>query len=406
MDEERLEVLALLEGRSDHSRRSSSITSAGRSTSPYSRNPRSPMRSPMQSILDYDDLEAPPTMSNAQASNAAAAPRQSPPRPVQPIRSMLDIEPARPTPIRSMLDIDSPPVSTIQPVFSAQSSPTEPNHRVHPPGTHHRHGSGGSSGVLHHPRSMSDATGRPADFGPRAHQTRGERSDPTAGYQFSDIITNRESPMLAKRTGLTSSHNANTTKRGANSMAEVMRGTDVSNLKLPGHTLPLHGRNSLSGARPPPPKSRSPHNRLGMRTKSPHTGLNTRALSPAGAAFLADSHYDMQNAYRRLSDLNIMRSGGSLSELPMRGTNGGRLKKDYISPDGEELLEDSSEDNHSSSSDEEGEHRGRKAARSFSDDKSPQPSESPVDSRKAGQQTLSLLAAAEEERKCDPIDKA
>ncbi|CAK7197564.1 hypothetical protein SEUCBS139899_000212 [Sporothrix eucalyptigena] len=403
MDEERREVLALL-GRPESTRRSSSIASAGRSESPYSRNPRSPMRSPMQSILDYDDLEAPPPTSNASGPGASTS-RQSSPRPVQPIRSMLDIDPIRQPPIRSMLDVDSPPMPSIQPVFSAQSSPTEPNHRVHPPASHHRHGSSGGNGGVHHPRSMSDAAGRPVDFGPRAHQARADRSDPTAGYQFSDIITNRENPMLAKRSGLSSSHAAGSTKRGS-SMAEVMRGTDVSNLKLPGHPLPLRGRHSVSGARPPPPsnKSRSPHNRLGMRPKSPHTGLNTRALSPAGAAFLAESQdYDMQNAYRRLSDFNIRRSGGgSLSELPMRnsGANGtGRLAKDYLGPDGEELPEDSSDDNHSSSSDEEGESRGRKTARSFTDEKSPKPaSESPVDSRKTGPQSLSLLAAAEEER--------
>lgn len=242
---------------------------------------------------------------------------------------------------------------------------------------------------------MSDAAGHPVNFGPRA---RADRADPTANYQFSDIITNRENPMMAKRSGLSSSHNAGPTKRGS-SMAEVMRGTDVSNLKLPGHSIPLHGRPKA----PQSHKSQSPHNRLNMRTKSPHTALNTRALSPAGAAFLADSQsYDMNHAYRRLSDYNILRSGGgSLSELPMRGssaTGTGRLAKDYMSPDGEELPEDSSEDNHSSS-DEEGE-RGRKTARSFTDEKSPQHSESPVDSRKAGHQSQSLLAAAEEERKC------
>ncbi|KIH94198.1 universal stress protein family domain containing protein [Sporothrix brasiliensis 5110] len=406
MDEERLEVLALLGSRSDRSRRSSSIASAGRSTSPYSNNPRSPMRSPMQSILDYDDLEAPPETSNASAAGASNASRQSSPRPaVQQIRSMLDIDPVRPppVPIRSMLDVDSPPTPTIQPVFSAQSSPTEPKQL---PASHHRHNSSGSGGggSVHHPRSMSDAAGHPVSFGPRAHQGRSDRPDPTANYQFADIITNRESPILTKRSGMSSSHAAGPGSKRGTSMAEVMRGTDVSNLKLPGHSLPLHGRSATGGVRSKGPshKSQSPHNRLGVRTKSPHTGINTRALSPAGAAFLADSQgYDMQNAYRRLSDFNIRRAGGgSLSELPMRGssTNGsGRLAKDYMSPDGEELLEDSSEDNHSSSSDEEGE-RGRKTARSFTDEKSPPPSESPVDSRKSGRQSLSLLAAAEEER--------
>ena len=406
MDEERREVLALLEGRPDvRSRRSSSIASAGRSASPYTRNPRSPMRSPMQSILDYDDLEAPPPTLNASSTEASASTHQGPPPAAQPVRSMLDIDPVRQPPIRSMLDVDSPRTPTLQPVFSAQNSPTEPNHRVHPPTSHHRHSSSGGSGGVLHPRSMSDAAGRPVDFGPRAHQARAERSDPTANYQFSDIITSRENPMLVKRSGLSNVHTAGSTKRGG-SMAEVMRGTDVSNLKLPGHPTALHGRHPASGARPPQNsnKSRSPHNRLGMRAKSPHTGLNTRALSPAGAAFLAESQgYDMQNAYRRLSDFNIMRSGGgSLSGLPMRnnGANGsGRLAKDYLSPDGEELPEDSSDDA-SSSSDDEDESRGRKTARSFADEKSPKPSESPAASRTAGRQSLSLLAAAEDERKC------
>ncbi|CAK7563141.1 MAG: hypothetical protein SEPTF4163_001000 [Sporothrix epigloea] len=403
MDEERLEVLALLEGRPDAaSRRSSSIASAARSASPYSANPRSPMRSPMQSILDYDDLEAPPLATNA-ASPEAGASHRSPLYTVQPVRSMLDIDPVRQPPIRSMLDIDSPPMPAVQPVYSAQNSPTEPNHRAQLPASHHRHSSSGGSGGARHPRSMSDAAGRPSDFGPKAHHNRSERFDP-AGYQFSDIITNRENPILAKRSGLSNMHTAGSSKRG-NSMAEVMRGADVSSLKLPGQALPLHGRPSISGIRPPKAgnKSQSPHNRLGMRTKSPHTSLNARALSPAGAAFLAESQgFDMQNAYRRLSDFNILRSGGgSLSELPMRnsGASGsGRLAKDYLSPDGEELPEDSSDDVHSSSSDEEGESRGRKTARSFTDEKSPGSSESPAEFRKSGPQTSSLLAAAEAEQ--------
>jgi nucleotide-binding universal stress UspA family protein len=111
---------------------------------------------------------------------------------------------------------------------------------------------------------------------------------------------------------------------------------------------------------------------------------------------------DYQNAYRRLSDANLARSGGSLSELTRRKRSDdvvGRLQKDYLSPDGDLLPDDSSDDHGGSSSDEEGE-RGRKASRPFDDgdrdSNSGAPgSQSPQTTRK----TLSLLAAAEEERK-------
>jgi hypothetical protein len=107
---------------------------------------------------------------------------------------------------------------------------------------------------------------------------------------------------------------------------------------------------------------------------------------------------DYNNAYRRLSDAALARSGGSLSELGKRKssnymTGTGRLVKDYLAPDGELLVEESSEDNDSSSEDE-GD-RGRKAARNLDNLKPPNASGSPESQRQA----KSLLAAAEEERK-------
>ncbi len=400
MDEERREVLALLEGRPEQNRRSSSIASAGRSASPFSRNPRSPMRSPMQSILDYDDLEAPPS-SREPVPDIPGSPPHSPQRAAaQPIRSMLDVAGGPPpAPVRSMLDIDGPSTSQGLAVLSAQSSPTESSHRLTPTTSHSK--ASGSAGAPH-PRSVSDAAFKPVEFGPRSAQARGDRSDLTAAYQFSDIITSREKPVLAKRSALTNALNANAGKRGTSSMAEVIRGIDVSNLKLPRQTLGGRGRNSVSGVHSSAVKSRSPHNRLGIRSNSPQVGVNTRNLSPANVALLGEPQgIDMNNAYRRLSDAAFMRSGGSLSELPMRnrsddkGANSGRLTKDYLGPDGEELPEDSSDDNHSSSSDEENE-RGRKTARTFATGSSPKTSVSPIDVRK--DKTYSLLAAAEEER--------
>lgn len=93
---------------------------------------------------------------------------------------------------------------------------------------------------------------------------------------------------------------------------------------------------------------------------------------------------DMTNAYRKLSDLNRLRAGGVLASSVGRQRpqppGGGRLVKDYMSPDGDVLLDDSSDEQGDSSQDEA--ERGRKA------DRGP---DKPV--------AKSLLAAAENERK-------
>ncbi|KAK4665822.1 hypothetical protein QC763_409330 [Podospora pseudopauciseta] len=335
LDEERREVLALLEGpqASRPSRAPSSI--GGRSPSPFT--PRSPVRS----MLD-----------------------------IAPVRSMLDVDTPPPAPVRSMLDVDSPPSQ--KHVLSTPSSPIEHT---------------GSRSLLApapsgHPRSMSDAAMRPADFGPRANP----RHDPTLDYQFGGIITNHAGAAMPKRVTMGG--------KRSSAMAEVMRGNDVSGLVLPGD----RGRHSIAGpaysSRKAGNKSKSPTNRLGVRSHSP--ALLGRNLSPAGRAMLGDNQtVDYNNAYRRLSDAALARSGGSLGELGRRkksddGSSNGRLAKDYLGPDGE-FVEESSDDSGGNSSEED--ERGRKAARSF--DKKPQgSSESP----EAKRQVRSLLAAAEEER--------
>lgn len=358
LDEERLEVLALLENTQPKTSKASAV---GRSPSPLT-TPRSPVRS----MLDIgDDLPSPGlTLGSPSYSTAKTAPR------LAPVRSMLDVGPAQP-PVRSMLDVgDSPPSSTAKKVFSSPSSPIESSSR---------------SGVAH-PRSMSDAASRPADFGPRSS---GARFDPTSSYQFSDIITNNAGHALPKRV----------TQGGKRtSMAEVMRGNDVSSLVLPGD----RGRHYAVGGTSIrlKDKSKSPHNR-GLRSNSPANLLQGRQMSPAGRQLLGDAlDIDINNAYRRLSDAALARSGGSLSELGRRkksaddATGSGRLAKDYLSPDGDLLVEDSSEDNGSSSEDE-GE-RGRKAARSFRNASQQSTSSTSPETTKTPR---SLLAAAEEERK-------
>ncbi|KAK3303267.1 uncharacterized protein B0T15DRAFT_402388 [Chaetomium strumarium] len=336
LDEERREVLALLE-RTSNPRPRPPRELGTRSPSPYT--PRSPVRS----MLD-----------------------------IAPVRSMLDVDSPPPAPIRSMLDVDSPAPGAKQVVFSTPSSPVESNSRAHTANTAH-------------PRSLSDASSRPVDFGPRLGPAR--VVDPTADYQFSGIITQHAGQALPKRV----------TQGGKRSsaMAEIMRGNDVSGLVLPGDRGRHH---STSGPSRLGNKSKSPHNRIGMRSHSPRAPLMGRTLSPAGRGVLNDPEIvAYNNAYRRLSDAALALSGGSLSELGKRKgsnymTGNGRLVKDYLGPDGEPLVEDSTDDN-GSSSDEEGQ-RGRKAARSSDSRTSQSGSASP----EAQRQVKSLLAAAEEER--------
>ncbi|AEO64322.1 uncharacterized protein THITE_2110357 [Thermothielavioides terrestris NRRL 8126] len=358
LDEERREVLALL-GETSNPRPRPPSSLGGRSPSPYT--PRSPVRS-MLDIGDDPALLSPSSPKSYSTKTSAGR--------AAPVRSMLDVDCSPAAPIRSMLDVDSPPPAAKQ-VLSTPSSPTDSNSRAH-------------AANAAHPRSMSDASARPADFGPRLAPA---RVDPTSEYQFSGIITNNVGQALPKRV----------TQGGkrSNAMAEIMKGNDVAGLVLPGDRGRHHSASGPSARLGS--KSKSPHNRLAMRSHSPHAAVLGRPLSPAGRTVPNEPEgLDYNNAYRRLSDAALARSGGSLSVLGRRKgsnymTGNGRLVKDYLGPDGELLVEESSEDNRSSS-DEEGQ-RGRKAARSSDKQKAKNGSESP----EAPRQVRSLLAAAEEE---------
>lgn len=181
-------------------------------------------------------------------------------------------------------------------------------------------------------------------------------------------------------------------------MAEVVRGGDFS-----GFGPRDRGRNSSVGGTGLAAKSKSPHNRLGLRSNSPH-------LSPDSTKFVLDDGrvIDMNSAYRRLSDANLALSQGGLSSLSGKssrrrtnsgtatGSAGSRLEKDYTPIDGDDALLDSSDED---DSDEE-QRRGRKK------DSRPSPNENDPESQTLGmgrakgpRTALSLMAAAEEERK-------
>jgi len=151
-------------------------------------------------------------------------------------------------------------------------------------------------------------------------------------------------------------------------------------------------------------KSKSPHNRFGLRSNSPHLLPGQgRPLSPAGRAMLGDAHnIDINNAYRRLTDTALARSGGSLSELGLRkrsdDAGSGRLAKDYLGPDGEQLPDDSSDDDNQGSSSADESERGRKTARHFDSLSSQNSQKGGSASPNSSRIPQSLLAAAEEER--------
>jgi len=365
LDEERKSVLALLEG-STHPTRAqrgsaSSADSGGRTSSPFRTTPRSPVRS----MLDISEDPAPPRHSSIAGTNNGIT---SPPR------TGL---------IRSMLDINGPPVP--QSTRSAQTSPTE---------THHKNRSLNNL----HPRSMSDTTGRPADFGLRAAPERSSKGDLTSEYQFSGILPSNPGGIIVPKRN---------TLAGKGAMADVVRGTEL------GSSLGRdRGRNSIastgignnSGS-----KSRSPHNRLGLRSNSPHASLlntNSSNLLNNPGKFALDNGVvvDMNSAYRRLSDANLALAGGSLAGLgkSRRRTDSGdnlaaegaRLVKDYSYEEDDAVAESSDED-HSHSSDEE-RNRGRKKA--DGDEEDLEGSTIGMGRAKGPRQALSQMAAAEEER--------
>lgn len=277
-------------------------------------------------------------------------------------------------PVRSMLDMDSPPPSAAatKPVFSTPSSPVLQTNKL-------AHASN-----ISHPRHMSDVSGKPVGFGPRSAANR----DPTAQFKFGDIVTS-QGQVMPKR--VYQGNKKDLQQQATTSMQHLVRGGDVSSISLPGD----RGRHSIAGPSVRPgSKSRSPHSRLGARSTSPGNPLiHGRTKSPAGKTLIQDTYpeVDMTNAYRKLSDLNRLRAGGLLANSVGRRKlddepGGGRLVKDYLSPDGDVLLDDSSDEQDYSSQDEGS--RGRKVARD---------SDKPSRTLEA-KQIKSLLAAAEEER--------
>ena len=360
------------------------------------------------------------------SSAAPSSPRGQDARPASPapvVRSMLDIGPAAPRhgsiaglnvgvtapPIRSaplsrsMLDPQTP-TTPQKPLHSPALSATEP----------------ASSGQSIH-RANSDASLRPLEGRPRADSDRDKGSLSNMDYQF-DMTSSAPGPALPKRV-----KQGGKKSIGRSAMAAIMQGQELDPLP---RTKDRGRHNSTAGIIGG--KSKSPSSRLSNRSQSPGGSmLNTNSfnLMPSPGKFVTDAGkvIDMNNAYRRLSDANLLKSGGNLSSLPARAgerarlgsgetlspTGEIRLAKDYYEDDedGEAAIESSDEDR---SSDEDawgpGSLRGRRKSRrkkgvgggEADNEDSENENRGPdgLQKRKGPKMAHSLLAAAEEERKC------
>ncbi|KAI6784481.1 uncharacterized protein J7T54_006526 [Emericellopsis cladophorae] len=337
LDMERREVLALLENSSPTN---SSPELERRSASPY-QTPRSPVRS----MLDIDE---------------------------EPSTSSRPTSPHRQGPVRSMLDTGTP-------LHKTGSNPTS------------------SSPVL-----TTDASAKVRSPSQSSYnRASANHNDPASGHQFSGIY-NTLGGAHQQQMPLRAGQGSGFGQSRSGSLAEALRGSDLSSLQLPGELGHGSSRGGIpsrlgGGGGRQNNKSKSPSNRLSSRSRSP--APFAPALTP-GKGYLNDGQvFDMNNAYRRLSDANLVYSSGSLAQLPMRKQSvdpgEGRLVKDYLGPDGEHL--GSSEEDEPSSTDDES--RGRKKEpRALNPDAKGEKHLSGSRSRSGGRKTLSLLAAAEEER--------
>ncbi|KAI1648962.1 uncharacterized protein F4817DRAFT_48938 [Daldinia loculata] len=333
----------------------------------------------LEAALEEERKEVESLMSSWQQPRRAPSVGHRSPSPFasprSPVRSMLDIgevsrNATRSPPIRSMLDVDGPPIQTRSMLDVGRPSSKVPaSTPVSPTLSYKAPASDNSS----RGRSMSDAASTPAvDLGPRSPPLPSLRNnDPTSAYKFHDILpTNVGQSMPIKR-----GQNA----MRSSSIGEALRGPDLSNLVLPGE----HSRFSRKTN-----KSKSPSNRFNLRSNSPFG--NPPGRSQTQDIMMTNGQVlDMNNAYRKLSDANLLYGGSSLASLARKRQESeghGRIEKDNLSPYGE-LLPDESDDDVANSSDEEMQ-RGRKLT----------PRAESQDSED-GNTAKSLLAAIEDERK-------
>lgn len=354
----------------------------------------------LESALDEERREVLNLLEGRPANHGISG--RSPPPPIRtvspapPVRSMLDIDYVRPrhasiagintritspplsAPLTgSMLNPYSPPPPKLS--RSAQTSPVD----------------GASSGLY---RTRSDAsTG--AGGGPRAgSDTKSKLPYSKDQFDMTSTVTGQVKPKRVTQGG----------KKKLSSMASIIQGQELEPVypSLSGD----RGRHNSTAGLMGPHSSRSPSSRLNRRSDSPGTNmLNTNSFNPMPLPnkFVSDSGrvIDLSNAYRKLSDANFYKSGSALSAQSVQDpavrarldsgevlspTGEVRLGKDYYDENDEDAVESSDEGK--TSDDEAWGSRGRRRGRSKKARGEGSQSSSP-------QAAQSLLAAAEEERK-------
>jgi hypothetical protein len=136
-------------------------------------------------------------------------------------------------------------------------------------------------------------------------------------------------------------------------------------------------------------------------------------LTPDPSKYVLDDGrvIDMNSAYRRLSDANLALSGGNLSALSgsrlkkkrpggdPTSPGGSRLEKDYTPIDGEDVAEDSTDEDRHSSEDERPRGRKKNIPPETEKDHDPEAHILGMGRAKGPRTAQSLMAAAEKERK-------
>ncbi|KAI9678856.1 MAG: hypothetical protein M1817_005916 [Caeruleum heppii] len=394
LDEERLEILKLLESPKiarPLPRNTAGATGLTPLLSDNGRNP-SPMsaRSPVRSMLDVDDSPPPARHASIAAPSTGMA---SSSRAV-----------SGPTPIRSMLEPLSPPStrSTQSGITPATASHPDDRslHRTNSDASAHR-----PSERPRPAKDLDDLAGHRMSFNPNPE------------FQFEMLPSNPANALPLRVT-----QGGKRVSKGPSSMASVVRSTDLGGPQ--GRRVSEQNRNSMAGSVRSHGRSQSPAPR----------GLNRNSMNlmPNPNQFVNDSGdvVDLNNAYRRLSNANLIHSGGALSQLASRPTpehiradsgetwspsGGVRLSTDdYSQSEGEEAAVTTDEDSDPDSSGEWGaeDRRGRKRSRrkeaGFAAEGESEDSDDPrgaaTDSTlsmgrsRGSRKTMSLLAAADEER--------
>ncbi|KAF3939809.1 hypothetical protein ABW19_dt0202369 [Dactylella cylindrospora] len=399
----------------------------------------------LESALEEERLEILKLLerSNKPGSVGGPAPTSSPTTPRSPPLVPRAISPARSSP-RSGQSIGG--ISSM--ILAAERAT---NSASPPPGTlsyNPRSRDSSPHGSLHSATSTSYG-------GPRLLKDRDkERDTPAPDYQFSMLSSAPNYPRRASRTGKTSSHPASPTSSPTMTHATLTQGyqdtlTSIYNESGPfqpgGMGLPsgsqVGGRQIRLGS-----SSRRSGSPSMYHTRSASPSAGNLSLSPLSSPPLSmnmpapprtlvtekDTVIDLDSAYRRLSDDALRNSGGSLAQLPERGgvashvrassgesvtrDGGVRLEKDLtfmVGDDGREIAVESSEESDYSSDDDAEQFRGRRSEKNglvnsltsegktvYPTPSSPKKSQSDVSKQSFPERkTMSLLAAAEEERK-------